>query len=152
MAVHLAAAVDDVHGALTSPRVAKAAADAMEKSYREGLARSPLGADLRLSGFRGGPVTLEASSSPGRAELRVGGGTYALADTGRQQAGGRIFARGRRRGGRAPALSTPRGPRRSVRGSTSRGFRLTDRIAPDALEAAAVAAVKAAETEFAKAV
>lgn len=151
MAVHLARVVTELEAVLKSPRVLVAAADALEDTMRTVTARA-IGGDLRLSGFRGAPVEFTASFTAGAGEvsLPLKGGTYALADAGRRRAKRRIRSKRRkRRGRRAPALRTPAGPRRSVRGSRWRGFRLTETGGPLALNRAVKAAGEAAVREFA---
>lgn len=155
MAVRLeviSAALDRAERAATSLRVADAAAKALAGVMREGTTRA-IGADLRLSNFRGGPVEFREERAPGRAALTIGGGTYALADGGRRKARRVIRSKRRkRRGQRAPALLTPRGPRRSVRGSTSRPLNITDTYSPRAIDEAVEAARVVIVDEFAKAV
>jgi hypothetical protein len=154
----LEAFVKDAHAAASSVRVADAAARELEDVMRQGTVRA-IGADLRLSNFRGGPVEFKPQRAPGRAALVLGGGTYALADAGRQQARRTIRSkrRGKVRGGRSPkrnhpaTLLTPRGPRRSARGSRSAGLNITDTWSPKALEAAVKAAVLVVVDQFAKA-
>jgi hypothetical protein len=145
--------IHDVEGIPTSLRVADAAAKALEDTMREGTVHA-IGADLRLSGFRGGPVVFRPERSAGHAAVTMSGGTYALADAGRQQARRRILPKRRRLAGtkRKPALGTPGGPRRSVRGSRWRGKRITDTYGPKALEAAVEAAQRTIADLFAKAV
>jgi hypothetical protein len=152
VAVHLASVVTDLEAALDSPRPAKAATKALEDTMRTGTDRL-IGAGGRLSGFKGPAVKLEGEHKPSLAWIELGGATYNLADKGRQKARRRIYAKGRRgRKGHAPALRTPAGPRRSVRGSRSRGKRITDTYAPKALDAATDAAQKVVADIFAKAV
>jgi hypothetical protein len=122
-------------------RPAIAAADAMHDSMMDATERY-LGADLHMSNFTGGPVVFKVEAVPKRATLTLSGGTYALADKGRRKAPRKLYAQPRRRKGqRRAALDTPRGYRRSARGSRWRGFRITDRHAQDALDAGVVAAI-----------
>lgn len=164
MAVHLASVIADIEQAVESPRPAEAAAKALEDTMRTGTARM-IGADLRLSGFKGAPVKLDGESKPSLAFITLGGGTYALADKGRQQVrryitpkrksrAGKVRATKKRKGrkGHPAALMTPAGPRYRVRGSRSRPLRITDQYAPKALEAAVEAASKVIAADFAKAV
>jgi hypothetical protein len=145
-------AVVDAERAVSSLQPLDAAAKAMTKVMREGTVRA-IGADLRLSNFRGDPVEFKEQRGKGRATLTIGGGTYALADGGRKQAKRRIRSKRRkRRGKRAPALATPMGPRRSVSGSRSRGLRITDQYSPRALDEAVAAAQRVVVDLFTKAV
>lgn len=148
MTVQLASVITDLEDALDSPRPAEAAAKALEDTMRTGTARM-IGADMRLSGFKGGPVKLDGESKPGLAFLALAGATYALADGGRRRARRSITPKrkGRRRGHPA-ALMTPAGPRYRVRGSTTRPMRITDTYAPKALEAGVEAASKAVAAIF----
>ena len=123
-------------------RPAIAAADAMHETMHDATARY-LGPDLRMSGFQGGAVAFKVKAAPKRATLTLSGGTYALADKGRRRAKAKLWAKPRRRRGRRAALDTPRGWRRSARGSRWRGFRITERHAVDALDAGVVAAIDA---------
>lgn len=150
MAVHLASVVTDIEDALDSPRPAEAAAKALEDVMRSGTSRL-IGADLRLSGFKGPAVKLDGEHKPGLAFISLGGATYALADGGRQKARRYITPKrkGRRGRGHPPALMTPMGPRYRVRGSRTRPMRITDTYAPKALEAAVEAASKVVTTIFA---
>jgi hypothetical protein len=89
-------------------------------------AQSAMGGDLTFSGG-GGTVRIEGDADVGRAVVKVAG-AYGLADKGRRRQVEAVAGRG-------SALRTPWGPRRSVRGSTWRGFGLTDRYGRDALRA-----------------
>lgn len=144
MALHLTVILDDLVDRVTDPRVQKAIAEALEDTMKDGTARF-IGADLRLSGFKGAPVEFAAdfTAGTGIVTLPLRGGTYALADKGRRRAKRVIRSRRRRRSRkhRRPALSTPWGPRRSVRGSTWTGFHLTDTLGPLAVAKATEAAV-----------
>lgn len=152
MTVTLAAVVTDLEDALDSPRPAEAAAKALEDTMRTGTARM-IGADLRLSGFKGPPVKLEGEHKIGLAWITLGGPTYALADGGRQTARRSITPKRKsRRKGHRPALMTPAGPRYRVKGSRTRPLRITDQYAPKALDAAVEAAAKAVDAIFAGAV
>lgn len=152
MAVQLASVITDITDAIDSPRPAAAAAKALEETMRAGVS-SAIGG-MTMSGFKGAPVKLEGESKASLAWLPLSGGTYALADKGRQNARRRIYPkrRGRKGKGHPPALMTPAGPRRSVRGSRTRGKRITETYAPKAFEAAVDAAQKVIAADFAKAV
>lgn len=122
-------------------RPAIAAADAMHDAMLDATQRY-LGPDLRMSGFKGGPVVFKVEAKAKRATVTLSGGTYALADKGRRHAKRKLYAKPvRRKGQRRSALSTPRGYKRSAKGSTWRGFRITERHATDALDAGVVAAI-----------
>lgn len=127
-------------------RPAIAAGKAMHDAMHDATARY-LGADMRMSGFRGGPVVFKVEAKPKRATLTLSGGTYALADKGRKRAKRKLYAKPRRRRGRRSALDTPQGLRRSARGSRWRGFRITDRHAQEALDAGVVAALAAIKAQ-----
>jgi hypothetical protein len=107
----------------------------MADSMRRSTATA-IGSDLRLSGFRGGAASFEPKGTSGQAEVTISGAAYTLADKGRRRARARILAK-------SEALRTPWGPRRSVRGSTSRGKNITGRAAPKAMEAGKRAIVDA---------
>lgn len=126
MAVNLTRYLKELEDQIEDPRLLKVAAEAMAESMRKATARY-IGGDLRMSNFRGDAPTFKTETKTGAATVEIGGGTYALADTGRRQAK-RAYPRRRR------ALSTPWGPRASVRGSTWGGFHITERHAPDALD------------------
>lgn len=98
------------------------AADAMADTLQRGAQRA-MGGDLTFSGG-GGTVRIKGDAEQGRAVVKVAG-AYALADKGRRR---RVEAVARGAG-----LSTPWGPRKSVRGSTWRGFGITDRFGREAL-------------------
>jgi hypothetical protein len=100
------------------------AGDAMADTLQRG-AQSAMGGDLTFSGG-GGTVRITGDAVVGRAVVNVAG-AYGLADKGRRRA---VPATA----GRGSALRTPWGPRRSVRGSTWRGFGLTDRYGREALQ------------------
>jgi hypothetical protein len=121
-------------------RPAIAAADAMHDAMVDATQRY-LGPGMHMSGFKGGPVVFKVEAKPKRATVTLSGGTYALADKGRRHAKRKLWAKPRRRSGRRAALDTPRGWRRSARGSTWRGFRITERHATEALDAGVVAAI-----------
>jgi hypothetical protein len=123
-------------------RPAIAAADAMHDAMVTATERY-LGAGMHMSGFKGGPVVFKVEAKPARATLTLSGGTYALADKGRKSGPRRLFAKPRKRKGRRAALRTPRGYRRSARGSRWHGFNITDRHAQDALDAGVAAALVA---------
>lgn len=148
MPVRLVPVLDDLLDALKSPRVLDAAAVAMEDTFEKGVASTPIGGSLRLSGFRGAPMSFDASFTAGTGvvTLPLSGGTYALADKGRYKAKrGRIRSHERkRRGQRRPTLSTPYGPRVSVKRSLWSGFNLTDRFSTPTLDAAVEAATREA--------
>lgn len=118
----------------------KAAADAMHDAMVTATQRY-VGADMSMSGFKGGPATFKVEAKPERAVLTLSGGTYALADKGRRRARRRLYAKPRRRRGRRSALDTPRGWRRLARGSRWGGFHITERHAPDALDQGMAAAL-----------
>ena len=105
------------------------AADAAVKAMRDATARV-LGGDLSMSGLRGSSARIE-SKGTGRnvVVVTMSGGAYTLADKGRRRA---VPAKARGR-----PLSTPYGPRMSVRGSTTRGADITGKAGPKALETAA---------------
>lgn len=126
VAVNLTKYLKELEERIEDPALLKAGAEAMAESMKKATARY-IGADLRMSNFRGGPPTFKTENAKGQATLEIGGGTYALADTGRRQAK-RAYAR------RGSALDTPWGPRASVRGSTWGGFHITERHAPEALD------------------
>lgn len=151
MAVRLAVVVAEAADAVTSLRVADAAAKALRDEMEAGV-RSALNGKLTMSGFRGGPVQFFEERAKGRAALRLGGGTYALADAGRQQVRAVIRGKGRTRSGRPPALRTPRGLRSRVSGRRWAGKRITETYSPKAYDAARVAAADAAVREFARVV
>ena len=121
-------------------RPAIAAADAMHEHMVTATERY-LGAGMSMSGFKGGAVVFKVEAKPKRATVTLSGGTYALADKGRKRAPRKLYAKPRRRRGRRAALDTPQGLRRSARGSTWRGFRITERHATDALDAGVAAAI-----------
>lgn len=125
MAVNLSKYVEELAERIEDPALLKAGAEAMAESMKRATARY-LGSDLRMHNFRGPAPTFKTENAKGEATLEIGGGTYALADGGRRQAK-RAYARGR-------ALSTPWGPRASVKGSTWGGFHITERHAPEALD------------------
>lgn len=130
-------------------RPAIAAADAMHETMVDATERY-LGPGMRMSGFKGGPVVFKVVAKPKRATVTLSGGTYALADKGRRRAKAKLWAKPRRRAGqRRAALDTPRGYRRSARGSRWQGFRITDRHATDALDAGVVAAIEAIRQQVA---
>ena len=105
------------------------AADAAVKVMRDATARV-IGGDLAMSGLRGGRARIE-SKGTGRnvVVVTMSGGAYTLADKGRRRA---VPAKAKGR-----PLSTPWGPRMSVRGSTTRGHDITGRTGPKALDKAA---------------
>jgi hypothetical protein len=153
MPLRLVAVADEAVEAVTSPKVQQAAAEAMEKAMSEGTRTIIGGGDLRLSGWRGAPMSFDADYTAGSGVVRLPlkGGTYALADEGRKRARKKIRPKGRkRRGQRRPTLATPYGPRVSVKGSTWSGFHLTDRLAPKVLDEAEEAAVAAGLKAFAQ--
>lgn len=145
--------IERAERAATGLRAADAAAKALEDVMRQGTARA-IGADLRLSGFRGGPPTFKPERSKGHAALTIGGGTYALADAGRAAGGDRrIRSKRRRLSGtkRRPALRTPHGPRRSIKsGKGWTGFAITETWSPKALDEATEAARAVILADFAK--
>jgi hypothetical protein len=153
VAVRLTLVLDDVIDAVKDPRVLDAAADALEETMTEGVSSTPIGHDLRLSGFRGGPMEFKASYTAGTGvvTMPLAGGTYALADKGRYKAPKRRPIRSKtrkRRGQRRPTLSTPWGPRVSVRRSKWPGFRLTDRFGNKAIGQSVEAAAREVVRQF----
>jgi len=128
----------------------QAAGEAMRDAMREATARY-IGADLRMSGFRGAAVDFDLDVSDTAATLTLSGGTYALADKGRRRASKRLYAQPYRKSGRRAALATPRGYRRSARGSRTAGFNITDRHGQDSLDEGVEAATKVVRTLFDKA-
>jgi hypothetical protein len=163
MAVHLASVITELEDALGSPKPAEAAAKKLEDVMRSGTSRM-IGADLRLSGFKGPPVSLDGQHKPGLAHIELGGATYNLADKGRQKSRGRIWPKHgiksraknvrktRGRPGHRPTMKTPAGYRYTVKGSRTRGKRITDTYAPRALEEATVAAAQVCADLFARTV
>lgn len=152
MPLRLVVLAEEAEKAVTSPKVQEAAAKAMEKGMTVGT-RVALHGGLNLSGFRGAPIAFEAdyTGGTGKVTLPLKGGTYALADKGRRRARRVIRPKGRKRKGqRRPTLATPWGPRVSVKGSTSPGFGLTDRLGPKALDDAEEAARSAGIQAFAQ--
>jgi hypothetical protein len=129
-------------------RPAVAAADAMHEAMVDATERY-LGPGMRMSGFKGGPVVFKVVAKPKRATLTLSGGTYALADKGRRKRVRRkLYAKPvRRRGQRRAALDTPRGYKRSAKGSRWQGFRITERHADKALDAGVVAAIGAIKAQ-----
>lgn len=153
MPLRLAVVADDAVKAITSPKVQKAAADAMETAMTKGSLSLIGGGNLALSNWRGAPIVFDAAytGGTGLVTLPLAGGTYALADKGRRRARKRIRPKGRkRRGQRRRTLATPWGPRTQVRGSKWSGFHLTERLAPKALGDAAEAAIGVAVKAFAQ--
>lgn len=122
-----------------------AAVKAMDKAMRDATA-SYIGADLRMSGFKGGPAQFKGEAKSGSATLTMSGGTYALADKGRRRKRKRLWPKPGRRRGRRSALDTPGGWRRWSTGSTWPGFNITERHGPDALDAG----IEAARAEILK--
>jgi hypothetical protein len=150
----LASVITELEDALDSPRPAEAAAKKLEDVMRTGTGRM-IGADMRLSGFKGPPVKLDGEHKPSLAYIELGGATYNLADKGRQKARKFIYPKHKARAGKVrktkktsgrkghkPTLQTPGGYRYRVRGSRTRGKRITDTYAPRALEESMVAAAR----------
>lgn len=131
----LTRAVDDIVTRVESVEVAQVAAEAIALAMRRS-AEHYLGADLRMSGLRAGPVAIDVEPAPSRAAVVMSGATWALADQGRRR---RVPARAARRS----ALVTPWGPRANVAGSTWAGFGITDRHGDEALRAGTEAAIGA---------
>ena len=106
------------------------AADEAAKVMKQATARV-LGGDLSMSGLRGGGRARIETKGTGRNRVVVSmsGAAYTLADKGRRRA---VPAKAKGR-----PLSTPWGPRMSVRGSTTRGHDITGTAGPKALDAAA---------------
>lgn len=111
-------------------QVHTAAADAMAEAFRDSTARA-MGGDLSFSGGAG-TVRIDGDAHRGRVVVTVGG-AFRLADQGRRRVVP-ATAKGR-------ALRTPYGPRRSVKGSTWRGFGITQRYGREALRAGMKAVV-----------
>jgi hypothetical protein len=162
--VQLASVITDLEAALDSPRPAEAAAKKLEDVMRTGTSRM-IGADLRMSGFKGPPVTLDGQHKPSLAWIELGGATYNLADKGRQKARKFIYPKHKARAGKVrktkktagrkghkPTLKAPGGYRYRVKGSRTRGKRITDTYAPRALEEATVAAAQVVADIFVRTV
>jgi hypothetical protein len=107
------------------------AGDAAVKVIKAATARV-IGGDMRMSGLkRGGPARIESKGGgKNSVVVTMSGAAYSLADKGRRRA---VAAKARP----GSALATPRGPRASARGSTTRGAHITERAGPKALKAAA---------------
>jgi hypothetical protein len=140
VAVDLSHYVEDIARAVRDPRILRVAAEAMSGEMKRATARY-IGADLKMSNFRGGPAEFITETKNGEATLIMRGGTYALADTGRRQKK-RAFAR------RGSALNTPWGPKSSVAGSRWSGFGITENHGPDALDMGIRAVVAEVERGF----
>jgi hypothetical protein len=163
VAVHLASVITELEAALDSPAPAAAAAKKLEDVMEGGVDRA-IGAGGRLRNFKGPPVKLDGESKPSLAWLDLGGATYNLADKGRRKKRARIWPKHgtrsraknvrktRGRVGHRPTLRTPAGFRYTVKGSTSRGKRITDTYAPRALEQATVEAQRVVVEIFARTV
>jgi hypothetical protein len=137
--------IDNVVANIRSKQPADAAAAAMASTMRTATIRY-IGVDLKMSGFPGAPVTFPTKlTTAERAVLELGGSTYALANEGRKTVRPRIYAEPFVEVGRRPALATPKGYRRSVKGSTWPGFRITERHGSEALAAGVKAAQQVIE-------
>lgn len=92
------------------------AAEAMAEQLRQ-VAADAIGGDLTLSGG-GGTVIIDGEARHGQLVVTVGG-AYRLVNDGRRSVVPAVAAPG-------SALSTPWGPRRSVRGSRTAGKHVTE--------------------------
>lgn len=132
----LARYVEDIARRVESPAVTRAAAAAMAVVVTRAVSDA-LGGNLSMSGLKGRPARVEPSSNGPMATVAVSGAAFTLIDKGRRR---RVPARARAGG----ALSTPWGPRNSVKGSTTRGQHVLDRVADRAFDAGADAAATVA--------
>ena len=134
MSVNLTASLERLAQQLNSTALARTGADAGVEVMRQATA-GYLGGKLSMSGLVGGEAEFDTSRTrPSHVSIIGVGGTFALADHGRQR---RVEAHARR----GSALNTPWGPRASAAGSTWAGFGITDRHGSEALQAAADAIV-----------
>ena len=134
MSIDLTAPLERLARQLAQVDLARAGADAGAEVMRQATA-SYLGGKLTMSGLGGGEAEFDTSNTRASHVSIVGvGGTFALADQGRQRS---VEAHA----GRGSALNTPWGPRASAKGSTWAGFGITDRHGGEALQAAAAAIV-----------
>lgn len=121
--------IDRIEQQIRGGRQIDAAATAMADSLREATARY-LGGGLSMSGAGSASIDVGDRTSS-RLSVRSGG-VYGLADGGRRRAVAAEAEQG-------SALSTPWGPRQSVKGSTWAGFDITGRHGRDAIRAAIAA-------------
>jgi hypothetical protein len=132
--VELTARLEELVRLAASPAITRLGAEAMSEVMTQATA-SAIGADLRLSHFRGGPATFEATGEPGLARLSISGAAYTIADKGRSGGPARIRPFHQGKGGHAPALNTPRGYRAVIGPSSSAGKGITNANREAAYEA-----------------
>jgi len=136
VAVDLTQYVERIEKRIESPAVTQAASEAMAEEVTTAV-KVALGGDLAMSGMRGGRARIDPKVRPHQAVVSVSGAAFTLIDKGRRRA---VRAKAAPRSG----LATPWGPRASVKGSTTAGQHVLDRVASKAFSAGAEAAAEVA--------